>query len=74
MDPVPKVGEQITTTSLGIPPPVAGPELINPMERMMPIYGDAHPGQREQVSPTPETLKLRVATPGSEIIPVNYFK
>ena len=58
LDPVPKVGEQITTTSLGIPPPMAGPELINPMEGMMPIYGDVHPGQREQVSLTPETLKL----------------
>ena len=49
LDPVPKVGEQITTTSLGISPPMAGPELINLMERMMPIHGDAHPGQREQV-------------------------
>ena len=58
LDPVPKVGEQITTTSLGIPPPMAGLELINPMERMMPIHGDAQPGQREQVSLTPETLKL----------------
>ena len=58
LDPVPKVGEQIATTSLGIPPPMAGPELINPMEGMMPIHGDAHPGQRAQVSLTPETLKL----------------
>ena len=58
LDPVPKVGEQMTTTSLGIPPPMAGLELINPMERMMPIHGDAHLGQREQVSLTPETLKL----------------
>ena len=68
LDPVPKVGEQITTTSLGIPPPMAGPELINPMERMMPIHGDVHPGQREQVSLTPETLKLQVVSPSSEII------
>ena len=44
LDPVPKVGEQLTTASLGIPPPIAGPELINPMERMMLI-----PGHREQV-------------------------
>ena len=58
LDPVPKVGEQIRTTSLGIPPPMAGPELMNPMERMMPIHGDAHPGQREQVSLTWEILKL----------------
>ena len=43
LDPVPKVGEQITTTSLGISPSVAGPELINPMERMMSIHGDVHP-------------------------------
>ena len=56
-DPVPKVGEQITTTSLGIPPPMVGPELINPMERVMSSHGDAHPGQREQVSLTHETLK-----------------
>ena len=32
LDPAPRVGEQLTTTSLGIPPPIAGPELINPME------------------------------------------
>ena len=68
LDPVPKVGEQMTTTSLGIPPPMAGPELINPMERMMPIHGEAQPGKREQVSLTPETLKLRVVSPSSEII------
>ena len=68
LDPVPKVGEQITTTSLGIPPPMVGPELINPMERVMPIHGDAHPGQGEQVSLTHETLKLRVGPPSSEII------
>ena len=37
LDPVPKVGEQITTTSLGISPPMVGPELINPMERMIPF-------------------------------------
>ena len=53
----PKVDEQITTTSLGISSPMAGPVLINLMERMMPIHGDAHPGLREQVSLTPETVK-----------------
>ena len=32
LDPVPRVSEQmITTTSSGIPPPITGPELINPM-------------------------------------------
>ena len=34
----------------------------------MPIHGDAHPGQREQVSLTHETLKPRVGSPSSEII------
>ena len=52
------MGEQITTTSLGILPPMAGSELINPMERMMLIHGDAHPGWRKQVSLTQEILKL----------------
>ena len=50
LDPVPKVGEQITTTSLGIPTPKAGPELINPMERMVPIHSEVHLSQREQIS------------------------
>ena len=61
LDPVPKVGEQKSTTTLGISPPMAGPELVNPMERMMPIHGDAHPGQREQEKP-------QIASPSSEII------
>ena len=58
----------LTTTSLGIPPPMVGPELINPMERVIPIHGIAHSGQREQVSLTHETLKLQVGPPSSEII------
>ena len=61
LDPVPKIGEQKSTTTLGISPPMAGPELINPMERMMPIHGDAHPDQRKQVKP-------QIASPSSEII------
>ena len=61
LDPVLKIGEQKSTTTSGIPPPMAGPELINPMERMMPIHGDVHPDQREQV-------KLQMASPSSEII------
>ena len=44
LDPVPKVGEQKSTTTLGISIPMAGPEIINSMERMMPIHSDAHPG------------------------------
>ena len=51
LDPVPRVSEQIiTTTSLGIPPPITGPELINPMEKVMPTHDIAHPKQRDQVS------------------------
>ena len=45
------------TTSLGIPPPLAGPELINPMERVMPIRDIMHSGQREQVSLTDEAAQ-----------------
>ena len=61
LDPVPKIGKQKSTTTSGVPTPMAGPELINPMERMMPIHGDAHPDQREQ-------MKLQMASPSSEII------
>ena len=68
LDPVAKVSDQITTTSLGIPPPMVGPELINPMERVMSIHGDVHSSQREQVSLTHEALRLQVGSPSSEII------
>ena len=57
LDPVPRVSEQMLTTSLGIPPPLAGPELINPMERVMPIHDIVHSSQREQVSLPNEALK-----------------
>ena len=69
LDPVPRANEQlITTTSLGIPPPITGPELINPMERVMPVHDIMHSSQREQVSLPNETLKLQVVSPSSEII------
>ena len=49
LDPVPRVSEQIiTTTSLGIPPPITGPELIK--EKAMSAHDIAHPNQRDQVS------------------------
>ena len=51
LDPVPKSGEQKSIMTSGIPTPMAGPELINPLERMMPIHGDVHPDLREQVKP-----------------------
>ena len=57
LDPVPKVSEQITTTSLGILPPMTGPELINAMERVMPTHDITHSSQREQVSLTNEASK-----------------
>ena len=51
LDPVPRVSEQmITTTSLGIPPPITGSELINPMERVMPTCDTMHSSQREHSS------------------------
>ena len=51
LDPVPRVSEQIITTpSLGIPPSITSPELINPMEKAMPAHDIAHPNQRDQVS------------------------
>ena len=43
LDPVPTIGDQKFTTTLGIPTPKAGPELINPMERMMPAHGEVVP-------------------------------
>ena len=57
LHPVPNVGEQISATTSVIPIPVAGPELINPMERMVPFHSD----QKEPV-------KLQLTTSSSEII------
>ena len=57
LDPVPNVGEQKSATTSEIPIPIAGPELINPMERMMPIYSDQK-----------EVVKLQLTPPSSEII------
>ena len=69
LDPVPRVSEQIiTTTSLGIPPPITGPELINLIEKAMPAPDIAHPKQRDQVSLSNEALQPRVVSPSSAII------
>ena len=69
LDPVPRVSEQMTMmTSLGIPPPVTGSELINPMERVTPACDIVHPSQREQVSLPKDALQPQVVSPSSEII------
>ena len=57
LDPVPNVGEQKSATISAIPIPIAGPELINPMERMVPIHSDQK-----------ETVKLQLTSSSSEII------
>ena len=54
LDPVPKIGGQISF-------PIAGCELINPKEKGMSIPEDMHIEQKE-------TLKLRIASPSSELI------
>ena len=48
LDPVPRVSDQmIATTSTGISPPITGPELINPMDRVMSAHDIVHSSQRE---------------------------
>ena len=69
LDPVPRAsGQMMMTSSLGIPPPVTGPELINPMERVMPAYDIAHSSQKEYVSLPKDALQPHVVSPSSEII------
>ena len=60
LDPVSKTGEtkDMATTSISLP--MVGPELINPMERILPVH-DANLHQREQTKP-------RITSPRSEII------
>ena len=57
LDSIPNVGEQKSATTSEIPIPIAGPELINPMERMVPIHSDQK-----------ETVKLQLTSSSSEII------
>ena len=70
LDEGPRRSEQmIITTSVGITPPTSSMGLmINPLERVMPTYDTAHPGQREHASISKDSLKPRVVTPSSEII------
>ena len=59
LDPVPRANEQlITTTPSGIFAPIIGPELINPMERVVPTHDTTHSSRKEQVSFPSETLQL----------------
>ena len=61
LDPVPTIGDQTFTTTLGVPTPKAGPELINPMEQMIPTHGGAVLKQKEKIGP-------RITPPSSKII------
>ena len=51
LDPVPIIGDQTLTTTLGVPTPKAGPELINPMELMTPTHVEVDLHQKEKVGP-----------------------
>ena len=69
LDPVPWMsGPMMMTTSMGIPLPVTGPELVNPMERVMPAHNIMHSRKKEQVSLPKDTLQPHVVSPSSEII------
>ena len=69
LDPVPRVSDQmIMMTSLGIPLPVTGPELVNPMERVMPTCDMVHSSQREQAPLPKDALQSHVVSSSSEII------
>ena len=61
LDPVPKIGETKDMATMSISTPMVGPELINPMEKTLPIHDDANLHQREQMRPC-------VVSPRSEII------
>ena len=60
LDPVPTIGDQTFTTTLGVPTPKAGPELINPMEQMMSTHGEVVLNQKEKVGPqiTPPNFEI----------------
>ena len=49
LDPVPKTGETKAVITTSISTPMVGPELINPMEKTLPVHDDANLHQREQM-------------------------
>ena len=61
LDPVPTIGNQTVISSLDVPTPKAGPELIHSKEQWMPTYSWAVSEQKE--SRAPQTIPI-----GSEII------
>ena len=63
LDPVPNVGEQKSATPSEIPIPIAGPELINPMERMVSIHND----QKETVKPQLTSSSSEITGEGAAI-------
>ena len=66
LDPTPKVGKDPIMTSIGIPTPMAGPELINMLERKVLNQDDTHLGPEEQISLTHGGSQ--VISPSSKII------
>ena len=61
LDPVPTIGDLTFSTTLGVPTPKACPELINPMDQMMPTHGGAVLKQKEKIGP-------QITPPSSEMI------
>ena len=66
LDPTPKIGKDPILTSIGIPTPMSGLELFNPLERKVLNQGDTHLGQEEQISLMHGVPP--VISPSSEII------
>ena len=51
LDPIPISDDQTFTTTMGVPTPRVGPELINPMEQMMSTKGEVALSQKEKGGP-----------------------
>ena len=61
LDPVPKIAETKDIATTSIASPMVGPELIDSVEKSLPVHDDANLHQREQMRPC-------MASPKSEII------
>ena len=61
LDPVPKIAETKDIATTSITSPMVSPELIDSVEKSLPVHDDANLHQREQ-------MRSRVASPKSEII------
>ena len=67
LDPVPKIAETKDKVTTSITSPMVGPELIDSVEKLLPIHDNANLQQREQMQPHAASPKTDIIGEGAAI-------